>query len=303
MTSLLQFAAILGWAGCAAGLVWYTLNAARQITYATLADGRRQRRVIPLVFRLLLPLSPNVEPFFAKPAFTSARAALGAKLTAAGYEGVITPTEFLSIKLLVPVVFGSAWFVLLRLMIRIFPEIASNAPQLALGGVLLFYLYPLLWLKSVLAARHRSIQRALPFVLDLLTLAVEAGLDFMTALQRNCERRALDPLNEELIYVIREIQLGAPRRVALRNLSTRVGLNDLRSVTYALIQADELGVSIGAILRIQSDQMRQRRFERAERLANEAPVKMLGPLMLFIFPAVFIILLGPTLTQVRGQLF
>jgi tight adherence protein C len=74
------------------------------------------------------------------------------------------------------------------------------------------------------------------------------------------------------------------------------------SVCFALIQADELGVSIGAILRIQSDQMRQRRFERAEKLANEAPVKMLGPLMLFIFPAVFIILLGPTITQVGHQL-
>jgi len=303
MTPLLQFAAILCWSACAAGLVWYTLHAARQITYATLADGRRQRRVIPLVFRLLLPFAPNVEPFFAKPAFASTRATLGAKLTSAGYDGVITPTEFLAIKLLVPVVFGSVWFALLRLMIRVFPEVGSESPLLTLGGILLFYLYPMLWLKSVLSARHRSIQRALPFVLDLLTLAVEAGLDFMTALQRNCERRALDPLNEELIHVIREIQLGTPRRIALRNLSTRVGLADLRSVTYALIQADELGVSIGAILRIQSDQMRQRRFERAERLANEAPVKMLGPLMIFIFPAVFIILLGPTLTQVSGQLF
>ena len=83
----------------------------------------------------------------------------------------------------------------------------------------------------------------------------------------------------------------------------RVDLADLRSVVYALVQADELGVSIGAILRIQSDQMRQRRFDRAERLANEAPVKLLGPLMLFIFPSVFIVLLGPILTQAMGRLF
>jgi len=303
MTAFLQLTAVFCWAFCAAGLVWYTLHAARQITYATLADGRRQLRPIPMCFRLLLPLAPNLEPFFARPAFAPARAKLGAKLTAAGYEGVISPTEFLALKLLIPVVFGAGWLVLLRLSLRLFPEITGEVSLLTLGGVLLFYLYPMLWLKGVLAARHRSITRALPFVLDLLTLAVEAGLDFMTALQRNCERRTLDPLNEEMIHVIREIQLGAPRRAALRNLSARVGLADLRSVTYALIQADELGVSIGAILRIQADQMRQRRFERAERLANEAPVKMLGPLMLFIFPAVFIILLGPTLTQVSGQLF
>ncbi len=303
MTDALHYAVILCWAACAAGLAWYSLHAARQITYVTLADGRRQLRPIPLVFRLLLPFAPNVEPFFARQTFAAARATMGAKLTAAGYEGVIAPTEFLALKVLLPVVFGSFWFILLRLSLRLFPVIASEVALLTLAGLLIFYLYPVLWLKGVLATRHRAIQRALPFVLDLLTLAVEAGLDFMTALQRNCERRTLDPLNEELIHVIREIQLGTPRRIALRNLSTRVGLGDLRSVSYALIQADELGVSIGSILRIQADQMRQRRFERAERLANEAPVKMLGPLMLFIFPAVFIILLGPTLTQVSGQLF
>ena len=95
----------------------------------------------------------------------------------------------------------------------------------------------------------------------------------------------------------REIQVGTPRRIALRNLSVRVGQPDLSSVAQALIQADELGVSIGSILRIQSEQLRSRRFDRAEKLANEAPVKMLGPLMLCIFPAVFVILLGPILMQ------
>jgi tight adherence protein C len=154
-----------------------------------------------------------------------------------------------------------------------------------------------------LTTRHRSIQRALPFVLDILTLSVEAGMDFMTALRRNTEQQKIDALNEELIRVVRMIQLGKTRRDALRELSGRVNLPDLRSVVNALVQADELGVSIGSILRIQSDQMRQRRFERAERLANEAPVKMLAPLMLFIFPSVFIVLLAPILVRVIQQGF
>jgi tight adherence protein C len=145
--------------------------------------------------------------------------------------------------------------------------------------------------------------RALPFVLDLLTLSVEAGMDFMGALQRNCARRKLDPLNEELIRMTREIQVGTPRRIALRNLSTRVGQPDLSAVAQALIQADELGVSIGSILRIQSEQLRSRRFDRAEKLAHEAPVKMLAPLLLFIFPAVFVILLGPIVLQAAQGLF
>ena len=151
--------------------------------------------------------------------------------------------------------------------------------------------------------RHSSIQKGLPFVLDLLTLSVEAGIDFMAALRRCIERREIDPLSEELIRVVREIQLGRTRRQALRDMSTRVDLSDLRSVVNALVQADELGVSIGSILRIQADQMRRRRFERAEKKANEAPVKMLLPLMLFIFPSVFLILLGPILTRLIQQGF
>ena len=95
----------------------------------------------------------------------------------------------------------------------------------------------------------------------------------------------------------KEIQVGSSRKEALRNMADRVKQPDLKSVAYSLIQADELGVSIGAILRIQSEQLRSRRFDRAEKLAAEAPVKMLGPLMLCIFPAVFIILLGPIISQ------
>jgi tight adherence protein C len=139
-------------------------------------------------------------------------------------------------------------------------------------------------------------------MLDLLTLSVEAGLDFMSALQRIVERRRLDALGEEFVRVLREIQLGKTRRVALRDMSERVNHPDVRTVVNSLVQADELGVGISAILRIQADQMRQRRFERAEKQANEAPVKMLFPLVAFIFPAVFLVLLGPIILQILRQL-
>ena len=95
----------------------------------------------------------------------------------------------------------------------------------------------------------------------------------------------------------KEIQVGSSRREALSNMAERVGQGDLRSLALSLIQADELGVSIGTMLRIQSEQLRSKRFDRAEKLAAEAPVKMLGPLMLCIFPAVFIVLLGPIVSQ------
>ncbi len=301
--TLLAMLIWIGWGLAAAGLTWYCLHAAREITYVTLADGRRQERTIPFLLRLMLPLTPNFFRFLMNPAFTRSRELADKRLVAAGFDGLLDGREFLALKFLLPLVFGSLWLILLQGVGNLFPTVAENLLTLSLLGVCLFYIYPVFWLRQTLAARHRSIQRALPFVLDLLTLSVEAGMDFMSALQRNCERRKLDALNEELIRMIREIQLGTPRRVALANMSKRVDLTDLRSVAYSLIQADELGVSIGAILRIQSEQMRQRRFDRAERLANEAPVKLLGPLMLFIFPCVFIILLGPILQQSVGRLF
>ena len=304
MTDTLKLLTMLAWSTCAAGLAWYCLHIARQITYVTLADGRQQERKLPLIFRLLLPFVPNFDGLVMREAFKKTRETADRQLVAAGFEGLLNGKEFAAIKLLMPIVCGAFWFALLKFIGAAYPTSAlvENVEISWLLGIAIFYYYPLLWLRRMLSARHNAIQRALPFVLDLLTLSVEAGMDFMSALQRNCERRKLDPLNEELIRMTREIQVGIPRRVALRNMAQRVNLTDLRSVAHALIQADELGVSIGQILRILGDQMRQKRFQQAEKLANESPVKLLFPLFIFIFPAVIIIMLGPVLLNAMKSL-
>ena len=290
-----QIPVILVWAVAAALLVGYAASVASEITYVTLADGRKTERKIPLIFRLLLPFVSNLSRVVMRPAFAKARANADWMIVACGLEGLLTGAEFMALKVLVPLVCGSVCAVLVLSLCALVPDsfLSSNSILLVLMGYLYFYAYPLIWLRSTLKKRHFSIMLALPFVLDLLTLSVEAGMDFMSALQRNCERRRLDPLNEELIRMTREIQMGIARRVALRNMADRVRQPDLKAVAFALIQADELGVPIGPILRIQSEQLRARRFDRAERLANEAPVKMLGPLLLCIFPAVLIVLLAP----------
>ena len=297
--TVLQLAIILSWTVCAVGLAAYAAAIAREITYVTLADGRKTERKIPLLMRLLLPLVPNLARIVSGRAFERPRREAEWMLVAAGLEGLLSATEFVALKFLMPLVCGGAWCLSLVFLGTLVPDsfFSQNLFVLCLLGVAWFYVYPLVWLRGALRRRHLEITRALPFVLDLLTLSVEAGMDFMGALQRNCARRRLDALNEELIRMTREIQVGTPRRVALRNMAARVRLPDLKGVTHALIQADELGVSIGSILRIQSEQLRGRRFDRAEKLANEAPVKMLGPLILCIFPAVFIILLGPIVLQ------
>lgn len=290
----LYWISLICWALCIGALTWYIFIHATQITYVTLADGRRQVRNLPLLFRLLLPFAPNLAPLVRHPFFKSSTTMAAWQLTAAGYEGALSGREFTALRILVPLLFAST-------LLLLFIPLGSNAFPIWLFGTLLSWCWPLQWLRTAREKRGRSILRALPFVLDLLTLSVEAGMDFMSAVRRNCEQRAMDPLNEELLRMQREIQIGATRKIAFRNLSERVRIPQIRTLCSALIQADELGVSLGSILRIQAEQLRRERFERAEKLAQEAPTKMLFPLLLFIFPATLIVLLGPIIANVISE--
>lgn len=285
------------WTVAAVCLAWYAASVASEVTYVTLADGRRQERALPLAYKMLLPFVGNFSRLVSLPFFARQVETAEVQLVAAGYEGLLTGREFVSLKLLLPLVSAPVCILAVLWLSAMSPDLGSLASLLAVLLVATAYFQPLMWLRKSLRRRHLSIQKSLPFVLDLLTLSVEAGMDFISALQRNCRLRRLDPLNEELLRMTKEIQIGSSRKEALRQMADRVRQPDLKAVAYALVQADELGVSIGSILRIQSEQLRSRRFDRAEKLAAEAPVKMLGPLMLCIFPAVFIILLGPIISQ------
>ncbi|HET7786078.1 MAG TPA: type II secretion system F family protein [Myxococcales bacterium] len=183
-------------------------------------------------------------------------------------------------------VLGTAFTILLRL--RFYAPLLFTAFGAA---------YPLLWLRDRIRARQRGIVRALPFDLDLLTLAVEAGLDFAAALAKVVEKGRKGPLSDELSRVLKELKLGKTREEALRNLAARAGVPVLTSFVQALVQADRMGTPLGKVLRILSTQMRVERTQRAEKLANEAPVKLLFPLICFIFPTLFLMLFGPIAYQ------
>jgi len=148
------------------------------------------------------------------------------------------------------------------------------------------------WLVAKMRRRQLLIRRALPFSLDILTLAMEAGLDFTAALNRMAGKLAGTPLGQEYALLIHEIQLGKSRTDALRDFSARVDVTEVRTVVASLIQADELGAPIGPVLRIQAAQQRERRSHTAEETAMKAPVKMLFPLVVFIFPTTFLTLAG-----------
>lgn len=155
---------------------------------------------------------------------------------------------------------------------------------------------PELWLRQLIRKRQQEIVCALPDTLDLLSVSVEAGLGFDSALGKVVEKTK-GVLNQEFAKVLQEIRMGKPRKDALKDLSIRTGVDDLSSFIAAIIQADQLGVSIANVLKIQAEQMRQKRRQRAEETAMKAPVKMLFPLIFFIFPTIFLILLGPAVLQ------
>jgi tight adherence protein C len=157
-----------------------------------------------------------------------------------------------------------------------------------------------MWLSSRIKRRQNNIIKALPDALDLLVICVEAGLGFDMAMGKVYEKWE----NELAIAfgrVLREIQLGKLRREALRDMARRMDVPDVTAFVAAIIQADQLGVSMSKILRVQSDQMRTKRRQRAQEKAHQAPVKMMLPMVFLIFPTIWIVLLGPSIIMLFGS--
>lgn len=169
-------------------------------------------------------------------------------------------------------------------------------PLAALG-----YMLPTLWLSSKIKKRQTAILKSLPDAIDLLTVCVEAGLGFDAALARVVQRWK-GPLSEEFERLLADLRMGRVRREALKDLADRTGVADVQSFVSALIQADILGVGLVKVLRVQAEQMRQRRRLRAEEQAQKASIKMLFPLVFLIFPSVYIIILGPAVMSL-GEVF
>lgn len=206
------------------------------------------------------------------------------------------PTAFFLQRIVFTIIFGivSIPFATSILNLQFPTLILAIAAGLALG-----YYFPMLSLNSKISKRQHNIIKALPDALDLLVICVEAGLGFDAAMGKVYEK-----WDNELALafgrVLREIQLGKPRREALRDMAKRMDVPDVNSFTAAIIQAEQLGVSMSKILRVQSDQMRVKRRQRAQEKAQQAPVKMMIPMVLLIFPSIWIVLLGPAVIKLMN---
>ncbi len=249
----------------------------------------------PFSERVIKPMLRAVANVFARLTPRRNMEAIQHNLDLAGNPHGWSPTEFTGLRLasaLVCAGLGLGLTFLGRAALR------NQLFATALAGALGYFL-PTIWLTMRINNRKGDILRALPDALDLLTISVEAGLGFDAALSKVAEKWD-NELSQAFTRVLVEIQMGTLRRKALRTMADRAGVPELTSFAAAIIQADQLGVSLARVLHIQSEQMRIRRRQRAEELANKAPIKMMIPLVFLIFPALFVVLLGPALPSLRS---
>jgi len=261
------------------------------------AENREYKDKPPVGFRLTWWPIHWLSHFIGPMLSTKTQIAVQNKLIKSGLEYTVTPAQFFAAKLLcagISVIFFY-W------AIGSFDSGGKGRPGLSIGfylqgcmiGAALGYIYPSIWLRERLTARRRELLKALPFYLDVITLCVEAGLNVQGALQQAVAKGPKGVLCNEIQRVLRDIRAGNPRADSLRAMAERLNETNVTSVTTAIIQAEKMGMNLGPVLRAQADQRRSERFLRAEKLAMEAPVKLLFPLIAFIFPCTFIVLFFP----------
>lgn len=250
----------------------------------------------PFSQRILLPFIQASSQFVSR--FTPQRSleATRHKLDLAGNPNNWSATEFLGVRGLAALLLAALTFFVTMLAGA---DILQRLLFIVALGVLGFFL-PVVWLGRKIRSRQDEIVKTLPDALDLLTISVEAGLPFDGAMQRVASKWD-NELSRGFQRVLNELQVGVSRRDALRSMADRMEVPDVTSFVAALIQADTLGISIAKILRIQAEQMRIKRRQRAEEKAHQAPIKMLIPMTFLIFPTILIVILGPAIIILKNS--
>jgi len=252
----------------------------------------------PFSERVIIPIVRRIGEISAR--FTPQKAIqdTARKMELAGNPWPIDAATFLAIRFILAVVMGG--FVFASVLLSP-PENSSNGFLYIGGATFGGFFLPHLMLTGRITRRQDEVRKAMPDALDLLTICVEAGLGFDAAMSKVSEKWE-NELSLAFARTIREIQLGKVRRDAMKAMSDRLGIAEVTSFVAAIIQSEQLGVSMAKVLRIQSDQMRVKRRQRAEELAHQAPVKMIIPMAFLIFPTIMIIILTPAAIQISTSL-
>lgn len=270
-----------------------------RLTSFTDRPGSTEEQELQLSFaqRMIKPLIKDLSTKMGStsPAKSLEKSAL--KLAQAGNPSGLGPGEFLGLRYVVAIGLGVGAF----LLFTVAGMGLSNAALIAAACAVFGFILPNMWLGRKIKARRKEITKTLPDAIDLLTISVESGLGFDPALMRVAEKWD-NALTREFARVLSEMRIGKTKREALREMAIRVDDDGLSTFVSSIIQADQLGVPITQVLRIQSEAMRQRRRQRAEEQAQKAPLKMLFPMAFLIFPALYVIILGPAIPKLMDSL-
>ena len=283
---LLYLGALVGMFVAAAGVVYAAFPSESAVfKLRTRTEGRAEAATIqsPL-FKLLWPLLAAIAPYTRRLGSPAYREAKAWELPLSGMPRVMTVDHLLA--------FNVVLAVCLPLMGAGMSEMLLN-PVLLIGLGILGYFLPDRMVTEQRRAREQRVLRSMPSAVDMLTLAVEAGMDFLSGLQRVVDKGAQGPLRQEITTIVNDIRLGDTRIGALKGFANRINIPEIVSFVGVLVQAERLGAPIGSVLRSQADRMRTERFQRAEREGAKASQKLLLPLAVFIFPAVLLVILGP----------
>lgn len=207
------------------------------------------------------------------------------QLQAAGQDYTLTPEEFYGLRLTSALVVAALLALCLLMLGQL--NIGTAVMCLIFGGFL-GWLYPLLWLTERRKLREKRVVRDLPVYLDFITMSVEAGLNVTGGIEQAVAKGPAGALSQEFSRMLRDMRAGLPRAEALKRMAERMDIGQITSFTSAIIQADKVGANLSTTLRAQASQRREERFLRAEKLALEAPVKMMLPLVMFFFPLIFL---------------
>ena len=252
----------------------------------------------PFLERTLRPIAARLSGRVSRLATTSFSQTTEKRLAMAGNPGDLRVADWLGVKAVSSVVFAILFFLVFTFLLGTGVVLGV---LLGVVGIAFGYIAPEFWLGRRVRARQHLILLQIPDALDLLTISVRAGLGFDAALGKVVEK-LIGPLTDEFRRALAEVRMGKARRDALRDIVPRTEVTPLTNFIGAIIQAEQLGVSISKVLQVQSEQLRIERRQRAEQMAAQAPIKMLFPLVGCIFPSLFVVILGPAIILIIKNL-
>ncbi|MBI4006683.1 MAG: type II secretion system F family protein [Gammaproteobacteria bacterium] len=246
-------------------------------------EDRTYMDPLPFGLRLIWPIIQIISFFFCSLLPYELMERVEKRLQHTGVSYLLTAEQFIALRIISTI--GGLLFGIILVS-----AVKDGEPIWAFFTLIIGFILPDIWLRDTRKRRESAVIRAMPVYLDFITMAVEAGLNLQGALAQAMEKAPPSPLRNEFGIVLRDLRSGLPRAEALRRMADRLDVKEVTSFVSSMIQAEKMGSSMATVLRVQSEQRRNERFQRAEKQAMEAPIKLVGPLIIFIFPVTFIVL-------------